>query len=52
MKMPNYFMFAFAGMRKNKQEMEKLVKKLFTLEIIAFWRIRMTCAFIVAKKVI
>lgn len=28
MKMPNYFMFAFAGMRKNKQEMGKLVKKI------------------------
>ena len=32
--------------------MEKLVRNLFTAENIVFWRITMTCAFIVAKKAI
>ena len=35
---------------KNKQEMEKLLRNMCTLENTASWRIGMTCAFTVKKK--
>ena len=35
---------------KNKQEMEKLLRNMCTLENTASWRIGTTCAFTVKKK--
>lgn len=50
--MLNYCLFVFVEMKRSKREMEKLVRNLFTVENIVFWRIRMICVFIVVKKVI
>ena len=42
--MPNYCLFASLEMERSKRELEKQVRN------ILLWRIRMTCAFIVAKN--
>ena len=50
MEMQNYFPFASVEVRRNKQEMGKLLRNLFTLESTVSWRIRMTYAFTVERK--